>query len=309
MQKCGYIIALRHFDFDCIHTLYSLLPPPIRRFGSVPLCKRAGTKEFPVSVSSALSASFCLQSAMSARTLKLLSEPDPSGKESECSKMGMDPSGAPAAPGPAKESVESSTPPPPPGLELSAPPGQLGKASVSEFVEDACLSSGGSTRFEEDGDVEQTAFYSQDWELSAWGQSFTYPTYSMYETGAPAPPSEGAILSTTPLCPPALAPHTPLSNAWEWSAPHEIANGLVHQPEPTFFANYGGSVQAGPELQSQIATLRSVAHESGNCKPCAFVYTKGCQSGASLPQLVVLLIGEASVIRKLCEQTIDDSCV
>ena len=55
-------------------------------------------------------------------------------------------------------------------------------------------------------------------------------------------------------------------------------------PETTFLSY--GHPQVGPELQPPSATLGSVGHEVGNCKPCALVYTKGCQSGAPVPQKV-----------------------
>ena len=241
-------------------------------------------KEFPVSVSSALTANSSkrpLLSRMSAKALNLLAE------QSECSTEISSAQTTPCAPSPAQESGESLGPSPPPGLENLAPQtGQLGKASVSEGVEDACLSSSGSTRFEEEGDAEQAAFYSQDWELSAWGQSFSYPAYPMYETAPPAaPPSEAAILSTTPLCQPAATPFAPLPPppAWEWPVVHQEIVGLAPPPEPAFYTSYVGPVQPGAEMQS-MATLGSVGHEVGNCKPCAFVYTKGCQSGAPLSQ-------------------------
>lgn len=267
---------------------------------------------------------------MSARILNLLAEPKSESSESKASTT------CPPTPQDAKENSSECPPLPPPGLEKFGPPmqssGQLAKASMSETVEDACLSSSGSTRFEEDGDVEPNTWYSQDWELSAWGQSYAYPTYpdtypSMPEAAAfpaaPAP-SEGAILSTTPLHPPALTAAPP-SPAWEWPMPHmqsetemmppyAVEHGPPHglpdahlmhpmaamQPMPPMappmvhpahypmpdntFLGYG-HLPVGPELQPPSATLGSVGHETGNCKPCAFVYTKGCQSGAPAPQI------------------------
>jgi len=253
---------------------------------------------------------------MSARILNLLAEPkDPKLEGSSASKQDQNEGNSEGTPLP---------PVPPPGLEKFGPPPvsglPLAKAALSETVEDACLSSSDSTRFEEDGDAEPGAWYSQDWELSAWGQSYAYPPppypmQSMPEAGpfpvapvAPAP-SEGAILSTTPLHPPTLN-SAPPSNAWEWPMPMPQEVDMMHgsyadqklEPQPlmhsmppmqpmppmvhgvhypmpdTTFLNYG--LPVGTEMQSQGATLGSVGHETGNCKPCAFVYTKGCQSGA-----------------------------
>ena len=136
---------------------------------------------------------------------------------------------------------------PPPGLEKS--PGAAGQ----EHVEDACLSSG-STR-DEDGFEEQNIY--QDWDFGQNGQSFYFDSQP-----------EGAILSTTPLCPPALV--TPsVAPAWEWPT------DVYEYVEP-----YHYDLQLG-DLQ---ATLGSAGHDLGNCKPCAFVYTKGCQSGVSAAQ-------------------------
>lgn len=246
---------------------------------------------------------------MSARVLNLLAEPTDVPKTSVPS-------------GDQSESSECPLPVPPPGLEKFGPTqatGQLAKASVSEVVEDACLSSSGSTRFEEDGDVDPNTWYSQDWELSAWGQSYTYPTPAMPETTFPP---EAAILSTTPLRPPTLStappasappmhppqvPQVPHAPAWEWHLPHGMPEALpydmlnasgyehfpeapmapmmppmvhgVYPPEAPFLSYPPPVMPMGPELQSQ-GTLGSAGHEIGNCKPCAFVYTKGCQSGA-----------------------------
>lgn len=269
---------------------------------------------------------------MSARILNLLAEPKPEKPESSSKTSAV-------APIPGQDQCSESNsecPPPPPGLEKFGPPtptqtsGQLAKASMSETVEDACLSSSGSTRFDEDCDGDPATWYSQDWELSAWGQSYAYPPYPpMPEAGAapfPVVPSEGAILSTTPLRPPTLssAPAPPVAppvapTGWEWPPmPHMEADMMhahaaqaaacypehsfpeqplmpmhpmpmqpmppmvpgVHYPMPeTTFLGYGHP-PVGPELQPPSATLGSVGHEVGNCKPCAFVYTKGCQSGA-----------------------------
>ena len=253
---------------------------------------------------------------MSARILNLLAEP-----KTESSKISKPSASVP----PIGEEGDSKAegPAPPPGLEKFGPPtpttAQTGGPPAkepSETVEDACLSSSGSTRFEEDGDVEPGMWHSQDWEISAWGQPFAYPTYPSMPEAAPSPfpvPSEGAILSTTPLHPPTLS-STPPSAAWEWPAPHmpeaemmashgcypehglpepHLMNPMppmpmppihgVHYPMPdTTFLSYGsyGHPPVGPELQSPAITNGSFGHETGNCKPCAFVYTKGCQSGA-----------------------------
>lgn len=268
---------------------------------------------------------------MSARVLNLLAEPTDVPKTS--------------VPSDQSESSECPLPVPPPGLEKfgpTQPTGQLAKASVSEVVEDACLSSSDSTRFEEDGDADPNTWYSQDWELSAWGQSYTYPT--------PAPettfPPEAAILSTTPLRPPTLStappasappmhppqvpqvPHAP--PAWEWHLPHgmphealpydmlnasagyehfpeaammtpmmpPMVHGVHYPPEAPYLSYPPPVMPIGPELQSQ-GTLGSAGHEIGNCKPCAFVYTKGCQSGAFASQTRRVHVWSCHVLQDL----------
>lgn len=282
---------------------------------------------------------------MSARVLNLLAEPTDVPKTS--------------VPSDESENSECPLPVPPPGLEKfgpTQPTGQLAKASVSEVVEDACLSSSGSTRYEEDGDVDPNTWYSQDWELSAWGQSYTYQTPAMPETTFPP---EAAILSTTPLRPPTLStappqasappmhppqvphsappmyppqvpqvPHAP--PAWEWHLPHgmphealpydmlnasagyehfpeapmmapmmpPMVQGVHYPPEAPFLSYPPPVMPIVPELQSQ-GTLGSAGHEIGNCKPCAFVYTKGCQSGAFAPQTCRVHVWSCHVLQDL----------
>ncbi|CAJ1340810.1 unnamed protein product [Effrenium voratum] len=177
---------------------------------------------------------------MSAKTLNLLAE-------KPCTPEAEGPTRLPSPTG----NLQSGSPSPPPGLEQFA-------------EEDACYSSSGSTRFEEEGDMEfaycQDA-YCQDWEPLAWGQSFTYPYgYESYEC-IPYAPVGNSILSTTPVappsghavCPPMAPVCPPLDAQWMW-------------PEYAI----------EPPME---APLGSIAHQMGNCKPCAFFYTKGCQGG------------------------------
>jgi len=58
-----------------------------------------------------------------------------------------------------------------------------------------------------------------------------------------------------------------------------MVHGVHYPPEAPYLSYPPPVMPIGPELQSQ-GTLGSAGHEIGNCKPCAFVYTKGCQSGA-----------------------------
>lgn len=48
-----------------------------------------------------------------------------------------------------------------------------------------------------------------------------------------------------------------------------------------------------PELGTpELPTVGSAAHRFGNCKPCAFVHTKGCENGAECPYCHICRPGE-----------------
>jgi hypothetical protein len=48
-----------------------------------------------------------------------------------------------------------------------------------------------------------------------------------------------------------------------------------------------------PELGSpELPTVGSAAHRFGNCKPCAFVHTKGCENGVECPYCHICRPGE-----------------
>lgn len=58
-----------------------------------------------------------------------------------------------------------------------------------------------------------------------------------------------------------------------------------------------------PPLQpSMLASLGSVNHELGTCKPCAFIHTKGCQSGVECPFCHLCPPGEKKRRSKMTKQ-------
>lgn len=58
-----------------------------------------------------------------------------------------------------------------------------------------------------------------------------------------------------------------------------------------------------PPLQpSMLVSLGSVNHELGTCKPCAFIHTKGCQSGAECPFCHLCPPGEKKRRTKMTRQ-------
>ncbi|CAE7728529.1 unnamed protein product [Symbiodinium sp. CCMP2456] len=194
---------------------------------------------------------------MSARALKLLAD----SQQSEV---------APAPPSPVLGKLRYTSA----GVFLpSAPPGLEATGHCSEQVEGA-ESSSGSTYFD---DAELAPFPS---DARFWGQA-------QLEGSQKEPAAVGGtqtmILATTPLSPPI---------ATDWSFPSVCPwAGAMAQLDMCYPGFDDGNSYALPEaLQVHVpvpeqpppslpATLGSAAHEEGTCKPCAFVYTKGCQSG------------------------------
>jgi hypothetical protein len=43
---------------------------------------------------------------------------------------------------------------------------------------------------------------------------------------------------------------------------------------------------------AELPTVGSAAHRFGNCKPCAFVHTKGCENGVDCPYCHICRPGE-----------------
>lgn len=189
---------------------------------------------------------------MSARALKLLAD----SQQSEV---------APAPPSPVLGKLRHTSE----GVFLpSAPPGLEATGHCSEQVEGA-ESSSGSTYFD---DAELAPFPN---DARFWGQAQL--------EGSQQEPAVGGtqmILATTTLSPPI---------ATDWSFPSVCPwAGAVTLDMCYPGAGFDGNSYALPEAQVHVpvpeppslpATLGSAAHEEGTCKPCAFVYTKGCQSG------------------------------
>ena len=224
---------------------------------------------------------------MSAKTLKLLA--DCSSTEST----------APSSPvlGKLRDAVavsEAFAPSAPPGLELLAP----AKKAFSESAELA-ESSSGSTYF----DDSELASIPSDGRL--WSQAAQFDAGDMEVVACGG--AQNLILSTTPLSPPwALNGSLSSTASVSWFADDVFSAGAAAPPaDAGFAAGYDGAGFAVPEmLQMQVsipmgadpmehhaplpATVGSAAHEEGTCKPCAFVYTKGCQSGMPQPQKSLL---------------------
>ncbi|CAE7494019.1 unnamed protein product [Symbiodinium natans] len=192
---------------------------------------------------------------MSARTLNLLAD----SQEAVSPVLGKLREGS--------EGFVPSIPSPPPGLEFQ---------TCSELAEGA-ESSSASTYFDGFDDSELAS-------LPTDGRLWCQTQFDAIECDAAVGGLQHMILATTPISP-SYMDWSLSSGVGPWPgamAPHDVCYGF---DDTTGFAM--------PEVQMQVpeqptpplptpslpAMTGSMAHEDGTCKPCAFVYTKGCQSG------------------------------
>ena len=174
----------------------------------------------------------------------------------------------------------------------SAPPGLEPATAThsSKLVERAESSSLCSTY------VDDSEFASLPADQRSWGQA-AYTDVGDGEAFAWGG-VRNMILSTTPLTS-SLALDCSLSSAagasWladtAWPpATFAPAVGLGYAGGLDCLASSEGLMQVSAAMQqpsnASTVTAGSAAHEDGTCKPCAFVYTKGCQSGMPRPQHV-----------------------
>lgn len=77
-------------------------------------------------------------------------------------------------------------------------------------------------------------------------------------------------------CDTAAAPLAAWPSPCHWSSPQTREGAAVHEPAVVWLPG------AEPWLGTHaLPTVGSSGHRFGQCKPCAFVHTKGCESGVS----------------------------
>mmetsp|Transcript_64186 Transcript_64186/g.150664 ORF Transcript_64186/g.150664 Transcript_64186/m.150664 type:complete len:268 (-) Transcript_64186:211-1014(-) len=188
-------------------------------------------------------------------------------------------------------------PAPPPGLELVPTPNAISQPTLEESSETGEASySSGST-------------YLDDSELSSlptdgrfWGSTFPVETEPVSWGGV-----QSTILATTPYCPPPMDYSMTPTMGGSWLTDHgfqpdmrnnayvaesldmEGSSSPIKLPQvpqtqlpissPIFVSIEPMDAPGSMPTGAQSATMGSAGHDEGNCKPCAFVYTKGCQSG------------------------------
>uniref|UniRef100_A0A7S3U2U6 C3H1-type domain-containing protein n=1 Tax=Strombidinopsis acuminata TaxID=141414 RepID=A0A7S3U2U6_9SPIT len=127
---------------------------------------------------------------------------------------------------------------------------------------------------------------------SAWVQPATsssskqasWATGSSYGVGS-------ATLGSVPSQPPALS-------GLEWGG---VAGAAPAMPAPMIHgvAPNMPSPPSWPALGAgELPSIGSQAHALGQCKPCAFLHTKGCENGASCPFCHLCETGEKKRRRK-----------
>jgi len=133
------------------------------------------------------------------------------------------------------------------------------------------------------GDISERASPSLSWVLPG-GSSLTphAPSQSFQRTDVPAPPicaaPELVVLSNSPPPPP-----TGLPRAVGGEVPRDAKLSKGQARHASALSRRAEQAQQLVETfglgSPELPTIGSVAHTFGKCKPCAFVYKKGCSNG------------------------------
>lgn len=147
-------------------------------------------------------------------------------------------------------------------IDLSVPR----SPSFDHFIQDrktvSCPGSGLEPGARPDAPVEAPQITGPSWPATMSGAELENVVGAM--TRAPAPP-----IATVPQAAPLLVVPAAMLVVPPWSRGDE-----AEPPAPEDPAVPGSPVEGTPSAGSAL-------HGTGRCKPCAFVHTKGCESGAS----------------------------
>jgi len=134
------------------------------------------------------------------------------------------------------------------------------------------------------------------------------------DTAAADIPASAPVLSTSPVKmapPPGIFFHEPELPPPP-SHPPSIGMPFLMEsatPPPPLQAPFEAELQLG---SAALPSVGSMGHRLGNCKPCAFLFTKGCQSGVQCVYCHLCLPGEKkrrqklkNAVSRLCKSGID----